>query len=221
MTDLTPEALDQLEGLAKEATQGEWRHAFHIDFPYESGYEVYLAPADGGYFGSGGRIGEAATSLDAKYIAAANPATILALITEVRRLRFDIGLATDHATGLEQWIESKGWCVPGGQEIKQCAEAICDCGYEGIFTEVKQLREDLAETNHQLDVDRKHAALAEGEACDVCSHLEIEQMARHDIELMEENDALLAKIKRVREAADRIDERSAAVILRTLDGGDH
>lgn len=55
--------------------------------------------------------------------------------------------------------------------------------------EVEDLREQVENLEAQLDADRKHAALAEGETCDVCTHLESEQvqawMAQDDAELKE------------------------------------
>lgn len=61
--------LDERDRIEQAATEGEWRAEKHIDFSYEPGYSVYLAPADGGVFGADGDIGWACTKADAAYIA--------------------------------------------------------------------------------------------------------------------------------------------------------
>lgn len=176
MPDLTPEALDQLEARAQKATPGPWKcwNGFPLADALGRKHDMHginqIGPEDraGGLLGGWTEDADLyATKADAEYVATADPTTILALIAEVRRLRFDIGLTTAHATGLEQWIESKGWCVPGGQEIKQCSETVCDCGYEGIFTEVKQLRAQVqrirALTEHDEGYEHNGHAPIEGE----------------------------------------------------------
>ena len=84
---ITTERLHELAAIAEAATPGPWRRSPHIDFPSETGYEVYLPPADGGPYGTGGRVGEASTKMDAAHIAAFDPTTARALIAEVLALR--------------------------------------------------------------------------------------------------------------------------------------
>ncbi len=222
-TDLTPEALDQLEALAKAVMASRTLPTLNALAAYQL---------------------------------AANPATTLALIAEVRRLResqrsFSTALGfgngvTEPAASLADMIHPiedamsaaldhdecpvtcelcgdvlaatqcptchGSGCLPNAAlaylECDLCAgvgkihEGCAEKPYADLVVEVRQLREERGHLDHQLDVDRKHAALAEGESCDVCSHLEIEQMAQHGADLMAENDALLAKIERVRALAD-------------------
>ena len=76
MTDI-----DKLEALAKAATPGPWRsESCGVD---DCWCEVVNCDArEEGVSGSG-----ALSKCDARYIAEANPATVLALIAEVRALR--------------------------------------------------------------------------------------------------------------------------------------
>lgn len=92
MTDLTPEVLDQLEALAQAATypedgdHGEWQiEERRLLFGILRNYGT----TRGGQVWHSYVIRDLRTSTDATYIAAADPATILALIAEVRRLRAD------------------------------------------------------------------------------------------------------------------------------------
>ncbi len=210
-TDLTPEALDRLDTRARAATPGPWEHGrdYLLTLPV---WRLGSTTANDDVCALGRSWTNSKANAD--YIAAADPATILALIAEVRRLQRWKTEALPVLDGLQEL--GKALSIPLGKRITG-PDAVQAA--ERLNAEVRSLREDLAETKHQLDVDRKHAALVDGGACDVCSHLEIEQMAQHGIELLEENDDLLAKIKRVRETAERIDERSASAILRALDGG--
>lgn len=60
---------NQIKARLQASTQGEWRAETHIDFPAESGYGIYLAPADLNPFGSDGDIASAYTAADAEFIA--------------------------------------------------------------------------------------------------------------------------------------------------------
>lgn len=93
------------ERVARAATQGHWRGSSHVDFPYEPGYLVYRAPADGGPFGSEGDIGWQTSKEDAAYIALHDPATVLADIAAKK------AIAELHKVGEFPTIYGKvPWC---------------------------------------------------------------------------------------------------------------
>lgn len=125
MPDLTPEALDRLETLAKEATPGSWK----VKVSPDGGIAI---ATDGFSFSQEERDG------DAEYIAAAQPATILALIAEVRRLQRWKTEALPVMDGLHEL--GKALSIPLGKRITGplAVEAV-----ERLNTEVKQLRDEL------------------------------------------------------------------------------
>ncbi len=221
MTGLTPEALDRLETLAQSATQGEW---FLGDGWVYTQPDNELDPLDHvlrtlPYRDPVKREHDhARVQRNAEYIAAADPGTILALIAEVRRLQHWRTEALPVVDGLQELGKALGITLGTRITGPLAVEAA-----ERLNTEVRHLRECLTATEHELAVEQLHANLAEGEACDVCSHLEMELSAQSYANLAAENDDLRATIQRVRGIAKHNDGLSyvnpSATILKILDGG--
>ena len=99
MTPLTPEALAELAALAEAATPGPWE-VDSDDMPgwvrcpavkTESGMSTtYVAGLS------------CCTPADARHVAAANPAAVLALVAEVRRLQ--VATDADFGSALREWL---------------------------------------------------------------------------------------------------------------------
>lgn len=78
---MTPADLSRIEVLAREATPGPWR-VLSDSYVIQNGPE-YVADAMDGYDATA----PATMAANAAYIAAANPAAVLALIAELTSLR--------------------------------------------------------------------------------------------------------------------------------------
>ncbi len=117
MTDLTtPEALDQLEGLARAATPGPWEYGEDNLLVRRTTLPVWrlgstTASDDICAIGRAWPNSEA----NADYIAAAQPATVLALIAEVRRLQRWKTEALPVMDGLQEL--GKALNIPPGKRI--------------------------------------------------------------------------------------------------------
>lgn len=81
-----PLNLNDIEERLNAISPYPWRSHYHVDFPYEPGYLVYLPPLDGGTFGSEGDLGWMINRKDAEFVALA-PSYVAALVNEVHRLR--------------------------------------------------------------------------------------------------------------------------------------
>jgi hypothetical protein len=96
----TDTELETILDTAKKAGLDEWRANANIDFPSEPGYSVYLAPSNGGDFGSGGDVGWATTKYEAAHIASADPVTVARLVSELRQARDVVIAVAEVASGL-------------------------------------------------------------------------------------------------------------------------
>lgn len=103
---MTDAELDDLEAKAKAATQGPWHRSG--DSVIQTAHvtrDVWFIPK---------------AESDVDYIAAANPATVLALIAEVRQLQ-------DKNAWLLRWAPAEDECqTPGGCTRENCGG---DCDY--------------------------------------------------------------------------------------------
>lgn len=121
MTHLDDAALDELARLAGEATPGPWTARTDLDSSGE--FDIELSRHGGTIFGLRGwrRDIDAAVQLigDATYIAAANPATVAALVAEVQRWRPLIeacAILTDH-------LDRMDWPHPHSQYVHAVGDA--------------------------------------------------------------------------------------------------
>jgi hypothetical protein len=79
--------IDEIEALAKAATPGPWQSSQYDDLEDSNGHDLLTSSGGVSCFNRAG---------DADFVAAANPATILALIAEVRALRNLESAVRDH-----------------------------------------------------------------------------------------------------------------------------
>lgn len=93
--------IDKLEQLAKAATPGPWRFINRQD----NQFVAYRKPgaARGNLYAICALPGVTAKTKDFRYIAAANPTAVLALIAELRKLREFVQWAHDEA---DPWAAS-------------------------------------------------------------------------------------------------------------------
>lgn len=165
---------------------------------------------------------------NAEFIAAADPATVLALIAEVRRMRADW---LREATSRDELLAE----VEERREAERAFSAAL--GWGDGKTEPSATLSDL--------VDPLKAALSaasDHDECNVCCDLCGEMLAGTQCptcygsgclpndalvyaDLAAKNEALSATVQRVRETAEHYDglayTDAAGAILRALDGGDH
>ena len=69
-----------------------------------------------------------------------------------------------------------------------------------------------------VEAEDMHAALAPGETCDVCAHLEAEGLAEQVLAEMDRADAAEAKLGAIRELAEEAPEIDSARALKIMDG---
>jgi hypothetical protein len=163
MTDLTTERLDALEALAKAATPGPW---------YDDEGEVVCDAKDWplvSRIDADGTVCTEGTAADIAYIAAANPATMLALIARLREAkkerrlkRWQLKESSEDVVAFLQGqdrISAEMWKELGDAigPLRERAEKA-----EGLVREMREaLSDELAALN--LDyVPDEHIALALG-----------------------------------------------------------
>ena len=123
--------LDELERCAEAATEGPWMNEFEGVYtdPRPANEATMVATAEREEVFP--ELGSRPADIDAMYIAAADPPTVLALVEEVRRLRaevrelkaYDEGTVVDgtDCCGAETYTSS---CLKTGQHRDFC----CKCG---------------------------------------------------------------------------------------------
>lgn len=136
MADLTDAELDALEAAARAATPGPWRVVAGTgDYWGEPVWDVRTVAERATAFGVvADHVVECAEERkpDAEYIAQANPATMLALAAEVRRLRAALGAERPCAAAQAPDEAPVGvWCPIDGRP--------CDCG-QPVGSECKTRR---------------------------------------------------------------------------------
>lgn len=124
---------------------------------------------------------EAAETVNAELIRTAVPE----LLDEIERLTRWRAEAMTVMDGLQDLGQALG--LPLGERVTGPV----------ALMEVLHLRADVARLERELDADAKHAALGEGEHCDVCTHLQAEDLLDDLERQMAERDALAAKTARV------------------------
>jgi hypothetical protein len=121
--------IDKLEQLAKAATPGEW-HSGHKDIVPTANI-LYIAPEVGEFsvfvfdkpgLRSNNRHEQfMVEDADAAYIAAANPQTVLALLSELRALR---ALLQEAMTVISDYVNDR---MIVGSDLRTAAELVADC----------------------------------------------------------------------------------------------
>lgn len=102
--------IDKLERLAKAATPGPWR----VEVRTLKGFGFCLVASGAPYHS--GQVAHYCLSSDAVFVASANPATVLELIGEVRRLRAELAAAQAREVALRvalAWIGGRVNCLIG------------------------------------------------------------------------------------------------------------
>lgn len=122
MTPITRDEIEELERKAKAATEGPWFPHDFTEAPSDSPPSAHdvavscttpdhilVASMGGGLWGPRGDAGILQAKLDADYIAAAHPATTLALIARIRELESAIRPFADYANAInDKWPDSTG-----------------------------------------------------------------------------------------------------------------
>lgn len=91
--------IDEIEALAKAATPGPWQSSQYDDLEDSNGHDLLTSSGGVSCFNRAG---------DADFVAAANPATILALIAEVRALREDKARLDFYEANLNSDVDREG-----------------------------------------------------------------------------------------------------------------
>ena len=92
MNDLTPEPIAELRRLAEAATPGPWR----TEYLMGAGNDLLTAIIAGRATPDDLRvIGSTLAERDGKFVAAASPAVVLALLDELDELRAEVGVRRD------------------------------------------------------------------------------------------------------------------------------
>lgn len=160
----------ELKRLAEAATQGKWTHEQDSLYFYEDGYTKHLMElAEGDDVGYGGQ------KKNADFIASANPATVLALISEIDRLR---GIQPAYPPrppeghGLPRY--GLRWNGP-----QQPLAVLMDDGYwtpwhlaNQLIAEIDGLKACIASDEKKLDALLEHCDDGECAACGqiICPH---------------------------------------------------
>lgn len=144
MTDLSTARLEEILALAAKATPGEWR-------PHDLDHHAWLSTVRVGNL----VLASTLMSADSAYLAACNPPTIVAMVSEIIALRQLRDMAVEALTYLAARIDNDGTAsqIGSADEVREIASAL-----EATLSQIEDSRKmtvaDDAATRDRLSDDR-------------------------------------------------------------------
>ena len=118
----------------------------------------------------------------------------------------------------ERWVSPETWPAYSDRIIRKWGPVTVLYNPDTERNRLEAAEAEIERLRCLVEAEDMHAALAPGEACDVCAHLEAENLAEQVMAEMDRADAAEAKLGAIRELAEEAPEVDSALALKIMDG---